>query len=376
MAEHELRRTVLNETERKAGGKMVDFHGWELPMEFTGIVKEHEAVRKSAGIFDVSHMGQVFVTGPDAFNLLQHLNANDLKKATPGKGVYSHLINEKGGLVDDIIAFCLSMDRYLVVVNAATADKDFAWIKKHSEHMSVTVENKSDEYSILAVQGPNVPLMMETFAPEALPLPRFGIVEKDIHGRHCFISRTGYTGEDGFEITCPNDIAVQLWNEMLELGKPYNIIPCGLGARDTLRLEAGYLLYGQDVDDDHSTYEANYGWVVCLDKGDFIGRSILAEQKANGVKRKLTGIVLSERGIPRQGCRIFHEGQEVGTFNSATYSPTLKKGIGMGYVTPPLKPGTPVEVEIRGRRVKGGVVRTPFHKGGAFSKVLYTGKDK
>lgn len=374
MAEHELRRTVLNEKERNAGGKMVDFHGWELPIEFSGILKEHEAVRKSAGIFDVSHMGQVFVTGPDAFKLLQYVNANDLKKATPGKGVYSHLPNEKGGLVDDIIAFCLSIDRYLVVVNAATADKDFAWIKKQAKGMSVAVENKSDEYSILAVQGPNVPLMMETFAPEALPLPRFGIVEKDIHGYHCFISRTGYTGEDGFEITCPNELAPRLWDEMLELGKPYNMIPCGLGARDTLRLEAGYLLYGEDVDDDHTTYEANYGWVVSLDKGDFIGRSVLADQKANGVKRKLTGIVLLSPGVPRKGCKIFHEGKEVGEFNSATFSPTLKKGIGVGYVTPPLKPGTQVEVEIRGRKIKGEVVRTPFHKGGAFSKTLYTGK--
>lgn len=374
-AEHILRKTVLNETARKAGGKMVDFHGWELPMEFSGILKEHEAVRKSAGIFDVSHMGQVFVTGPDAFKLLQYTNANDIKKATPGKGVYSHVTNEKAGLVDDIIAFCLSVDRYLVVVNAATADKDFTWFKKQAEKMSVTVDNKSDEYSILAVQGPNVPKMFETFAPEALPLQRFGIVEKDIHGKHCFISRTGYTGEDGFEITCPNEIAVELWNEMMELGKPYNIIPCGLGSRDTLRLESGYLLYGQDVDDEHTTYESGYGWVVSLDKGEFIGRSILADQKANGVKRKLTGIMLTGAGIPRSGCKIFMDGKEVGTLASATYSPTLKKGIGVGYIIPAgLKPGTPLDVEIRGRMVKAEVTRVPFYKGTAFSKVLYTGK--
>jgi glycine cleavage system T protein len=370
-----LRRTALNETERKAGGKMVDFHGWELPIEFSGILKEHEAVRNSAGIFDVSHMGQVFVTGPDAFKLLQHTNANDLKKATPGKGVYSHVTNEKAGLVDDIIAFCLEMDRYLVVVNAATALKDFEWFKKQAEKMRVKVENKSDEYSILAVQGPNVPKMFEEFAPEALKLPRFGIVEKELYGKHCFISRTGYTGEDGFEITAPNDIAVRLWEDMMELGKPYGIVPCGLGARDTLRLESGYLLYGQDVDDDHTTYEAGYGWVVCLDKGDFIGRQILADQKANGLKRKLTGIVLTAGGVPRAGCRVLIDGKEIGRLNSATYSPTLKKGIGVGYMTPAgLKPGTPVEVEIRGRMVKAEVARVPFHKGTAFSKILYTGK--
>ena len=369
-----VRRTALNETMRKAGGKMVDFHGWELPIEFAGILKEHEAVRKSAGIFDVSHMGQVFVTGADAFKLLQITNANDLRKATPGKGVYSHVTNEKAGLVDDIIAFCLAADRYLVIVNATTSTKDYEWFKAQAAKMYVKVENKSDDYSMIAIQGPNVPKMFDTFAPEALKLPRFGIVEKDLHGEHCYISRTGYTGEDGFEITAPHSIINKLWDEMMELGKPYGIVPCGLGARDTLRLESGYLLYGSDVDDVHTTYESGYGWVVSLDKGDFIGRQVLVDQKANGVKRRLTGLTLTG-GVPRTGCKVFLDGKEIGELNSATYSPTLKKGIGVGYMTPPdLKPGTPVEVEIRGRRVKGEIARTPFHKGTAFSKVLYTGK--
>ncbi len=369
-----VRRTALNETMRKAGGKMVDFHGWELPIEFAGILKEHEAVRKSAGIFDVSHMGQVFVTGADAFKLLQLTNANDLRKATPGKGVYSHVTNEKAGLVDDIIAFCLAADRYLVIVNATTSTKDYEWFKAQAAKMYVKVENKSDDFSMIAIQGPNVPKMFDTFAPEALKLPRFGIVEKDLHGEHCYISRTGYTGEDGFEITAPHSIINKLWDEMMELGRPYGIVPCGLGARDTLRLESGYLLYGQDVDDVHTTYESGYGWVVSLDKGDFIGRSILADQKANGVKLRLTGLTLTG-GVPRPGCKIFLDGKEVGELNSATYSPTLKKGIGVGYVTPPgLKPGTPLEVEIRGRRVKAEVSQMPFHKGTAFSKILYTGK--
>lgn len=369
-----IRRTALNETMRKYGGKMVDFHGWELPIEFSGILKEHEAVRKSAGIFDVSHMGQVFVTGADAFKLLQMTNANDLRKATPGKGVYSHVTNEKAGLVDDIIAFCLAADRYLVIVNATTSTKDYEWFKSHATKMHVKVENHSDDYSMLAVQGPNVPKMFEVFAPEALKLPRFGIVEKEIFGEHGFISRTGYTGEDGFEITVPHKVIEQVWEKMMELGKPYNIIPCGLGARDTLRLESGYLLYGSDVDDEHTTYESGYGWVVCLDKGDFIGRQILADQKANGVKRRLTGLTLTG-GVPRSGCKVFMDGREIGELNSATYSPTLKKGIGVGYLTPAgLKPGTPLEVEIRGRRVKAEVAATPFFKGGAFSKTLYTGK--
>lgn len=369
-----IRRTTLNETMRQAGGKMVDFHGWELPIEFSGILKEHEAVRKSAGIFDVSHMGQVFVTGPDAFNLLQKTNANDLRKATPGQGVYSHVTNEKAGLVDDIIAFCLAPERYLVIVNATTSTKDYEWFKGQAQGMNVKVENKSDDFSMIAIQGPNVPKMFDTFAPEALKLPRFGIVEKDLFGEHCYVSRTGYTGEDGFEVTAPHSIIIKLWNQMLELGKPYGLIPCGLGCRDTLRLESGYLLYGSDVDDDHTTYESGYGWVVKLDKGEFIGRKILADQKANGVKRRLTGLTLTG-GVPRPGCKIFMDGKEVGELNSATYSPTLKKGIGVGYITPPnLKPGTPLEVEIRGRRVKAEVAAVPFHKGTAFSKTLYTGK--
>jgi len=368
-----LRRTALNETMRKYGGKMVDFHGWELPIQFSGILKEHDAVRNSAGIFDVSHMGQVFVTGADAFKLLQQTNANDLRKATPGKGVYSHVTNEKAGLVDDIIAFCLAADRYLVIVNATTSTKDYEWFKSRGAKMHVKVENRSDDYSMVAVQGPNVPKMFEQFAPEALKLPRFGIVEKEIFGEHCFVSRTGYTGEDGFEVTAPHKVIVQVWEKMMELGKPYGIVPCGLGARDTLRLESGYLLYGQDVDDEHTTYESNYGWVVSLDKGEFIGRNILADQKANGVKRRLTGLTLSG-GVPRPGCKVFLDGREIGTLASATYSPTLKKGIGVGYLTPAdLKPGAALEVEIHGRRVSAEVSKVPFHRGTAFAKTLYTG---
>ncbi len=369
-----LRRTALNETMRKYGGKMVDFHGWELPIQFAGILKEHEAVRASAGIFDVSHMGQVFVTGADAFKLLQLTNANDLRKATPGKGVYSHVTNEKAGLVDEIIAFCLAADRYLVIVNAATSTKDYEWFKAQSARMLVKIENRSEDFSMVAVQGPKVPLMFEQFAPEALKLPRFGIVEKDLFGEHCYVSRTGYTGEDGFEVTAPHSVIDRVWEKMMELGKPYGIVPCGLGARDTLRLESGYLLYGQDVDDEHTTYEANYGWVVSLDKGDFIGREVLAAQKQGGVGRKLTGLTLTG-GVPRPGCKVFKDGAHAGDLASATYSPTLKKGIGVGYLVPPdLKPGTALEVEIHGRRVKAEVSRVPFHKGTAFSKDLYTGK--
>lgn len=362
-----VKKTALNETMRKAGGKMVDFHGWELPMQFEGILKEHAAVRNSAGIFDVSHMGQLIITGPDSFKLLQKTTANDLRKAVVGKGVYSHILNEKGGLVDDIIAFCLALNKYLVIVNATTSTKDFNWFSSKAAKANVKVENKSDDYSMIAVQGPNVPKIMELLAPEAVQLPRFGIVEKKLFGADCFISRTGYTGEDGFEITAPHAVITDIWNRLMELGKPYDIVPCGLGARDTLRLESGYLLYGQDVDDEHSTYEANYGWVVCMDKGDFTAKSILLKQKTEGIKRKLIGVALKAAGVPRPGCKVFHNGHEIGTLASATYSPTLKKGIGVGYLSEPaLKAGEPLEVEIHGKKVPAEVSKVPFHKGTAF----------
>lgn len=364
-----VRKTALNEAMRKAGGKMVNFHGWELPIRFEGILKEHAAVRNSAGVFDVSHMGQLFVTGADSFKLLQKTNANDLRKAVVGKGVYSHLLNEKGGLVDDIIAFCLALNRYLVIVNAATSEKDFKWLLAQAARMNVKVENKSDDYSMIAAQGPNVPKMMELMAPEAVKLPRFAVVEKKLFGADCFISRTGYTGEDGFEIISPHAVITGIWNQVMELGKPYNIIPCGLGARDTLRLESGYLLYGVDVDDDHTAYEANYGWVVCLDKGNFTAKDILLKQNREGVKRKLTGVALTSAGVPRPGCKVFRNGKELGELASATYSPTLKKGIGTGYLSEPgLKPGEPLEVEIHGKKVPAEVHKVPFHKGTAFPK--------
>jgi aminomethyltransferase len=362
-----LRKTALNETLKSQGAKMVDFFGWELPIQFEGIIKEHNAVRSSAGLFDVSHMGQIFITGPDGFKLLQKTNSNDLRRAIPGKGVYSHVINENGGVVDDVIAFCLALNRYLVIVNAATTNKDYEWFKSISKKINLKIENRSDEYSMIALQGPKTPEIMEKFADEAVKMPRFGIMEKKLFDTDCFISRTGYTGEDGFEVTTPHRVINKIWENLMELGHPHGIIPCGLGARDTLRLEAGYLLYGQDIDDEHTTIEANYGWAVCFDKGKFTGRSVLLKQKQEGIKRRLTGIALTEPGVPRPGCKVFREGNEIGILASATYSPTLKKGIGVGYVTiPNLKPGEEIEVEIHSKKTKAVVHQVPFYKGTAF----------
>ena len=361
MASTTMRRTALNESHRRLGGKLVDFHGWELPVQYESIMKEHDAVRSRCGLFDVSHMGQVLVTGPGALAFLQKVNANDIARATPGKAVYSHLPNERGGIVDDVIVSCLAKDRYLVVVNAATADKDFAWFQQNAKGFDVKLDNQSDHFGMIAVQGPKAAELMALLEPQAVALPRFGAWEGQVFGAGSFITRTGYTGEDGFEFIVPNDIAVRVWEDLLAKGRSLGAAPCGLGARDVLRLEAGYLLYGQDADDDTTTYEANYGWVVKLDKGEFIGKSVLAKQRAEGVKKKLTGVKLLERGVPRPGAPVLVDGREAGKLCSATYSPALAAGIGVGYLdAPTLAPGTKCAVSLHGRDVPAEIVKVPF----------------
>lgn len=360
-----LKKTHLNQIHKKYGAKFVDFHGWELPLQYESIIKEHLAVRNSAGCFDVSHMGQIFVEGKDARCFLDFINSNNVFKLKKGEGVYSHLPNENGGVVDDVINFCLDDERFLVIVNAATTQKDYEWFMKNSKNYDVKIYNRSDEYSMIALQGPNTPKIMERFVPEITKYPRFGIIEKELHSKTCFISRTGYTGEDGFEIIASNEIIADIWEELFELGKEYDIKPCGLGARDSLRLESGYLLYGSDIDEEHSSYEAGYGWVVKLNKGIFIGKEALEKQKREGIKRRLTGIIM-ESGVPRAGYKVFDKDKLLGTLTSATYSPSLKKFIGMGYMPPELEKGREVEVEIRDKRFKAIITEMPFYKGGVF----------
>ncbi|MCX7698952.1 MAG: glycine cleavage system aminomethyltransferase GcvT, partial [Candidatus Goldbacteria bacterium] len=360
-----LKKTYLNDIHKKYGGKLVDFHGWELPVQFEGIIKEHLAVRNSAGIFDVSHMGQIFVEGKDARCFLDYINSNNVFKLKKGEGIYSHLPNENGGVVDDVINFCLDEERFLVIVNATTIQKDYEWFLKNAKNYNVKIYNKSNEYSMIALQGPNTPKIIQKLVPEILKYPRFGIIEKNIHSKDCFISRTGYTGEDGFEITAPNEIITYIWEELMKLGKEYDIKPCGLGARDSLRLESGYLLYGADIDDEHSSFEAGYGWVVKLNKGNFLGKEALEKQKKEGIKRKLTGISI-ENGILRPGYKVFKNDKFLGTLTSATYSPSLKKSIGMGYMPPDLQINQEVEVEIRDKKIKAQIVEIPFYKGGVF----------
>ncbi len=356
-----LRRTPLYEAHKRLGGKLVDFHGWELPVQFESIMKEHDAVRNRCGLFDVSHMGQVFVSGKDSLAFLQKVNENDIARIGPGKAIYSHLANEKGGIVDDVIVSCLAKDRYLVVVNAATSDKDFAWFKQNAKGFDVELSNRSDDYAMIALQGPKAAELLALIAPQAVALPRFGALELELYGQMCFITRTGYTGEDGCEFIIPNEIAVRLYEDLLAKGQSYGAAPCGLGARDVLRLEAGYLLYGQDADDNTTTYEANYGWVVKLDKGEFVGKPVLAKQKASGVARKLTGVKLLERGVPRAGAVVMVDGKQAGTLCSATYSPSLSAGIGVGYLDrPDLAPGQKCSVVLHGREMSAEIVKVPF----------------
>ncbi|MBI5244938.1 MAG: glycine cleavage system aminomethyltransferase GcvT [Elusimicrobia bacterium] len=357
------RRTALYGLHRSAGGKMVDFHGWELPVQYSSVMREHHAVRRACGIFDVSHMGQVEITGPDALAFLQKVNSNDAARLQDGGAMYSHLLNERGGVVDDVIFSRLGPKRFFMVVNAATADKDFAWLLKQAEGLDVEVENRSDYFGMIAVQGPLAARILSDIVPEAEPLKRFGALELELYGRDALITRTGYTGEDGFEVIVPNEISPRIWETLRASGASYGLLPCGLGARDTLRLEAGYLLYGSDIDNEHTPLEAGYGWVVKFSKEDFIGKAALEKQKREGLRRKLLGLRLSERGVPRAGAPVRFGEEQMGVLCSATFSPTLQAGIGVGYLSQPgLAAGAKVSVELHGRRIPAEIVPVPFYK--------------
>lgn len=356
MTEPILQKTPLCAACERAGGKMVDFHGWWMPVQFEGILAEHKAVREAAGMFDVSHMGQFFVSGKDAHRFLQHINCNQIKDG-PGVGTYSHILTEQGCIIDDAISFCLTPEIFLVVVNAACIDKDYAWFTQQAAGFDVRVDNQSDAWGMIAVQGPSAIEKVLSLVPGVAEMARFTIKEIILFGVKGYITRTGYTGEDGIEIMLPAAQIELLWDTLLACG----VKPCGLGARDVLRLEAGYLLNGVDADGSQTPYEAGCGWVVKLAKEDFVGREALAAQKAAGIKRKLTGFVLTGAGVPRAGCGVFGGGVEIGRLTSGTYSP-LFKGIAVGYAEADLVPGGEVEIEIHGRRIPAKTVKTPFYK--------------
>ncbi len=356
MTSNNLKKTPLCAACEAAGGKMVDFHGWLLPVQFDSIIAEHKAVREGAGMFDVSHMGQVFVEGPDAWKFLQYVNTNQIKN-TPAAGTYSHITDEQGRIIDDAISFCLTPEKFLVVVNAACIDTDVAWFKKHAAGFNVTITDDSARWGMIALQGPQALAHASNLIAGVQEMPRFTIKEITLFGAPGYVTRTGYTGEDGVEIMASPEAIVKVWDALLKAG----VKPCGLGARDVLRLEAGYLLNGVDADGRQTPYEAGCGWVVKLMKDHFIGKDALQAQKTAGLQRRLTGFVLTGAGVPRGGCKVFKDGAEVGLLTSGTYSP-LFKGIAVGYADVALQEGDAVEIEVHGRKIPAKKVKTPFYK--------------
>jgi aminomethyltransferase len=355
------RQTPLNAAHRKLGGRLVDFAGWEMPVQYSGVIAEHEAVRTAAGLFDVSHMGEVEFRGKGALEAANALITNDLQRATDGQAVYAGLLNLKGGFVDDVVAYRFSPEHIFICVNASNADKDFAWMTDQARGLKPV--NRSDDWAQMAIQGPKAFGIVQRLVSRPLEgIGTYRFTQGQVAGIACIISRTGYTGEDGFELYCAPRDAEKLWWALLEAGKGDGLVPAGLGARDSLRTEMKYALYGNDIDDQHTPLEAGLGWIVKMDKGDFVGRAALEKQKAEGVKRKLVGFELTEAGIPRSHYPILKDGQRVGEVTSGTMGPSVKKAIGIGYVPAPLSPeGSTFEVEIRGRLLGARVVKTPFY---------------
>ncbi|MBR5486149.1 MAG: glycine cleavage system aminomethyltransferase GcvT [Oscillospiraceae bacterium] len=357
-------KTPLYDCHVEMGGKIVPFGGYLLPVQYSGVIAEHTAVRSKAGLFDVSHMGEVFVSGKDALANLNNLMTNDFTDMTVGQARYSLMCNENGGVVDDLIVYKLGEESYLVVVNASNREKDFNWMKEHSSGDAVFVD-RSDDIGLLALQGPLAEAILKKGTDEALiPTQGYHFVEKGVVcGVPCIISRTGYTGEDGFELYCAAKDTVQLWKAVLELGKEDGLIPCGLGARDTLRLEAGMPLYGHELNDEWTPIECVLGFFAKLDKPAFIGKDVLAKQKAEGVSKKRVGLVVTGRGIVREHSDVYADGVKVGITTSGTHAPHVGKAIAMAMIEKDKAVvGTALEVDVRGRRVPVEVVKTPFYK--------------
>ncbi|HEY9676350.1 MAG TPA: glycine cleavage system aminomethyltransferase GcvT [Waterburya sp.] len=361
-----LLRTPLYQLAVDQKARLTAFSGWEMPVQFSGITSEHEAVRTSAGMFDISHMGKFAFKGKQLLEHLQPLVPSDLTRLQAGQAQYTVLSNPKAGIIDDIIVYYqgeneVGEQRGMMIVNAATRTRDKAWLIAHLEDSPVSLDDLSKQKVLIAVQGPRAVSHLQQFVKEDLtPIAAFGHIEATVFDQPAFLARTGYTGEDGFEVMVDSEVGVKLWRSLVAAG----VTPCGLGARDTLRLEAAMALYGQDINETTTPLEAGLGWLVHLDtKGDFIGRSVLEQQKANGVEKRLVGLEMQGRHIARHGYPVKHEGQEVGEVTSGTLSPTLGKAIALAYVPTSLsKIGQTVEVEIRGKSYPALVVKKPFYR--------------
>ncbi len=360
-----LRKTPLNDVHRESGARMVPFGGWDMPVEYSGLIAEHQAVRQAAGLFDVSHMGEFEVEGPGALAFLQRVTSNNVAKLVDGQAQYSALPMPSGAPVDDVIVYRRAADRYLLVVNAANIDKDFAWLQAQGPR-DCSLVNRSDDFALLALQGPRAAAILQKLtAVELAGIGYYHFAVGDVAGVPASLSRTGYTGEDGFELMVAPDAAAGLWRRLMEAGRDEGLVPAGLGARDTLRLEARMLLYGNDMDEGTTLVEAGLGWIVSLDeaKGDFLGRSVLEPQKKGGAPRKLVGFEMVERGIARHGYPVLLGDRSVGTVTSGSYAPFLQKNIGLCYLpADQAAVGTAIGVEVRGRRLEARVVPTPFYK--------------
>jgi aminomethyltransferase len=354
-------RTPLYENHVRAGARLVEFAGWEMPVQYAGILAEHEAVRTRVGLFDVSHMGEVVFRGPRALEALNRAFTNDLGKVVDGQAQYGCLCRDTGGIVDDVVVYRRSAEDLLVCVNAGNRAKDFEWLSAHAG--GADARNESDEWAQLALQGPLAAQLLQRITQVNLSqLRSYRFASGEVAGIPCLVARTGYTGEDGFELFCPAGQGPRLWDALMETGSPERIQPCGLGARDSLRLEMAYRLYGSDMDDTTTPLEAGLAWVVKLDKGEFVGREALVRQREQGVARKLVGFTLTDAGIPRHGYPVLRDGRKVGEVTSGTKSPTLQIPIGLAYVPTALAAeGSSFAVEIRGRAAAARVVKTPFY---------------
>ena len=361
-----MKKTVFNRHHHQLGGKMIPFAGFEMPVEYAGVRQEHMNVRENVGVFDVSHMGEIWIKGPSAFDLVQKLTSNDASKLDPGKIQYSYFPNHQGGIVDDLLVYCYEYDKYLLVVNASNIEKDYNWIVEQNLEGAM-VENASDRISQLSVQGPRAAALLQKLTPIDLStIPYYNFVTGELAGvKEVIISNSGYTGAGGFELYMYNEDGNQVWERLFEAGIEMGLEPAGLAARDTLRLEMGFCLYGNDILDTTSPLEAGLGWITKFSQGNnFINRTSLEQQKANGLEKRLVGFELMERGIPRQHYPILDpDGNQIGEVTSGTMSPMLNKGIGLGYVDVGYtSKGSDILIGIRNKQIPAVVVKPPFYK--------------
>jgi aminomethyltransferase len=366
----ELKKTPLYDAHVKHQGKLVPFAGYEMSVQYpTGINAEHLGVRTTAGLFDVCHMGEFVLRGPQALDLIQKITVNDASKLDVWQAQYSAMCLEHGGIIDDLLVY-RGPDHYMLVVNASNKDKDLAWVLKQAQVFDVTVEDKSDETALLAIQGPRAAEIVQSLTETDLDrIGYYRFALGTVAGIEGVISRTGYTGEDGFELYIPVSGAMDLWNALMDAGADKGIFPAGLGCRDSLRLEMGYALYGNDLDEEHTPLESGLGWITKLGKGDFIGREVLVKQKEEGVSRRLVGFKLKEKGFPRHGYPITAGEEDVGVVTSGVVAPSLGVGIGMGYVPTELSGvGTEIGVRIRNKIIPAVVQRPPFYTEGSIRR--------